>query len=44
MTTGDSLPKLLNPICMINYNVFLTSWTFEYKSNAFYHGYDSMLV
>ena len=40
----DSLPKMLDLIHMISYNVFLTSWTFAYKLNVFYHGHDSMLV
>ena len=41
---ADSLLKMLDLIHMISYNVFLTSWTFAYKSNVFYHGHDSMLV
>ena len=28
-------------IHMIIYNVFLTSWTFAYKSNLFYHGHET---
>ena len=36
--------KMLDLICMIIYNVFLTSWTFKYESNVFYHGHDPMLV
>ena len=31
----DKLPKILDLIRMILYNVFLTSWTFTYKSNVF---------
>ena len=31
----DSLPKMMDLIRMIIYNVLLTSWTFAYKSNAF---------
>ena len=37
MTTSevDSLPKMLNLIHMIIYNVFLTSWTFAYNQIFF---------
>ena len=43
MTTSevDGLPKMLDLIHMIIYNVFLTSWTFAYKSNLFYHGHET---
>jgi len=37
----ESLPKMLALIHMIIYNVFLTSWTFAYKSNLFYHGHET---
>ena len=37
------LPKMLDLICMIIYNVFLTSWTFAYKANVFYHAHNPML-
>lgn len=40
----DSLPKILGLIYMIVYNVFLTFWSFAYKSNVFYHGHNPMLV
>ena len=35
---------MLDLICMIIYNVFLTSWTFAYKANVFYHAHNPMLV
>ena len=38
------LPKILDPIRMIIYNDFLTSWISAYKSNVFYHGHSPMLV
>ena len=31
----EGLPKMLDLINVIIYNVFLTSWTFAYKSNIF---------
>ena len=40
----DSLPKMQDLICMIIYNVFLTSWTFAYGPNVFYHGDNPKLV
>ena len=40
----DSLPKMQDLICMIIYNVFLTSWTFAYGPNVFYHGDNHKLV
>ena len=40
----DSVPKMLDLSRMIIYNIFLTSWTFAYKSNVFSHGQDPVLV
>ena len=40
----DSLPKMLDLIHMIVYNVFLTSWSFAYKPNVFYHRHNPLLV
>ena len=40
----DSLSKMQDLICMIIYNVFLTSWTFAYGPDVFYLGHNSMLV
>ena len=40
----DSLPKMQDLICLIIYNVFLTSSTFAYGPNVFYHGHNPMLV
>ena len=40
----DSMPKMLDLSRMITYNIFLTSWTFAYKSNVFYHGHNPMLI
>ena len=40
----DSLPKMLDLILMISYDVFLTSWTSAYESNVFYHLQDPMLA
>ena len=41
---ADSLPKMLDLICIVIYNVFLTSCTFAYRSNIFYHGHNPVLA
>ena len=35
MTQVDNVPKILDLVHMILYDVFLTSWTFAYESNVF---------
>jgi hypothetical protein len=34
----DSLPKMIDLILVIIYNVLVTFWPFAYKSNVFFHG------